>query len=207
MYSPSIRFVCKLDILRKPPRHLIQTARVSPPEATLLSRSQRQNRRPSTRCRTVSSRIAAHTQSRVLPSPARGAPPPSPPILSRASSFPRQGRQKVASSPRRIALPTLPPLSSRRRATRRSTVRRDVHGRLSTEERRIESFSLGCGAEDPKPNPRSRGGSGSSSCRSWWRPWCWVITAAPFTRAWRSANDDTPGDDTIYRGWVHRWRS
>jgi hypothetical protein len=79
MYSPSIGFVCKLDILRIAPRHLIQTARVSPPEATPPYRSQRWNRRPSTRpiprayfsCARCASSFPANSFPRLLLFPPR----------------------------------------------------------------------------------------------------------------------------------------
>jgi hypothetical protein len=191
--------------LRKAPRQLPRTGRASTPEATLSSRSQRRNRRSSTRCR------RRRLTSPRTPDPARLLLPRAARLLLPRQIFPARlllspprMPQKLAPAlpapaPHLLCLPaasfSVPPCYSRR-----SRVRRDVHGRLSTEEQRIDNFGLWCDGEDPKPNPRSRfQGSGCSYSRSWWRPWCWVTTA------W-SSSDDPPGEDTIHHGWLQRWR-
>jgi hypothetical protein len=176
--------------LRKAPRQL-------PPEATLSSRSQRRNRRSSTHCR------RRRLTSPRKPDPARLLLPRQIFPVRLLLSPPRMP-QKLAPAlptpaPHLLCLPaasfSVPPCYSRR-----SRVRRDVHGRLSTEEQRIDNFGLWCDGKDPKPNPRSRfQGSGCSCSRSWWRPWCWVTTA------W-SSSDDPPGKNTIHHGWLQRWR-
>jgi hypothetical protein len=197
MYNASMCLVCKVAYLRKAPRQLPPTGRASTPEATPLSHSQRRNRRSSMRCRR-----RCLTSPRT-PDPARLLLPrqifPARLLLSPPRTPQELAPALLAPAPQLLCLPAASfsvPLCY----SRRSRVRRDVHGRLSTEEQRIDNFGLGCDGEDPKPDPRSRfQGSGCSCSRSWWRPWCWVTTA------W-SASDDPPGEDTIHHGWLRRWR-
>jgi hypothetical protein len=193
MYNASVRPVGVLVILQTPP---------PPRESTGCPVPRGRADNEQTRCTACLLASLSRAGSRAL------LPLPPPKLVEVACSPAKSSPPPVPKgSTRNILSPHLPSPPRRRTLLAGAGVQRDVHSRHSTEEKRIGR----CGGDDPRPKPRSpcRGGGGD---RSWWRlshgpfsrSWCWVTTAASFTQAWWSGNDNYPSDDTIHHCWDQR---